>query len=160
MGYRLGGDLVFHQRGAHVSRAHAVGRYPVSGPFQGDDLGKPLERMLGGHVSGLVWGGTHSMHRRNVDNAAPVAGVHAGEYPASEPEGSLGQPARTRPANTTRPTSDQRSSTRKIKPVRPGQPARLWGHPLTIAWQSRVRAAHVASRRPAGYQPAGTRASL
>ncbi|CAG6394385.1 hypothetical protein SCOCK_260079 [Actinacidiphila cocklensis] len=86
---RLGGDLVLDQPGADVAGADAVAGDAELGPFQGDGLAEPFEAVLGDDVRGLVRAGPQAVHRGDVDDPAPAAGVHVRQVPAQDAEGRL-----------------------------------------------------------------------
>ena len=83
----LVGDLALDERGAHVARAHRVAGDAPVGPLQRDDLGEPLQAVLGADVGGLVRRGAVAVRPREMCTMRPQpALVHAGQHGAGQQE--------------------------------------------------------------------------
>ena len=82
----LVGDLLLHQRGAHVGRADRVGGDAAPAALERDHLGQPLQAMLGRDVGGLERRGAQAVYRGDVDDPAEALLVHVRQRRPGQPE--------------------------------------------------------------------------
>ena len=88
MDLRLIGDLLLHERRAHVGRADSVHGHALLRRLERDGFREADESVLRGDVRGLVWRCDEAVHRRDVHDAAPAFRVHVRQRGAREVEGA------------------------------------------------------------------------
>jgi predicted secreted protein len=74
----FGVHLLLHQRRQHPARADGVAGHAGGGVFQRRDLGQADHPVLGRHIGRLFCRSHQAVHRRHVDDAAPVGRRMAG----------------------------------------------------------------------------------
>jgi hypothetical protein len=99
LGGGAGVDLLLHQRRQHPAGADGVAGDAGGGVLQRGDLGQAHDAVLGRHVGRFCRRGHQAVHRGHVDDAAPVARLHArqrqprGVEGRAEVDGDDGVPA-------------------------------------------------------------------
>jgi len=77
-----GVDLPLHQGGEHPAGADRIAGHAGAGGLEGDHLGEADDGMLGGDIGRLLGRGHLAVGRGDVDDAAPVGALHAGQREA------------------------------------------------------------------------------